>query len=62
MTDSGHAEECDVCGGLIEDRQKYRDIPIRARECVCDSSSTIEPSFTHWNRTIRSDGDTLSRF
>jgi len=44
----------------MEDRQKYRDIPIRGRYCTCDGSSDDGPSFTHWNPTIRSLNPTLS--
>lgn len=29
-----HAEECPTCGGLFEDRQKYRDIRIRAKHVL----------------------------
>lgn len=59
MIQSSHAEECDRCGGLREDREKYRDIPIRGRVCTCEGSSDDEPSFTHWNPVIRSMNPTL---
>ncbi len=54
-----HAEECDRCGGFIDDREKYRDVPIRGRLCSCDGPLD-EPSFTHWNPTIRATAPTLT--
>ena len=57
------AEECPHCGGLFEDREKYRNIQIRAKTCGCDSggSEDREPSFRHWNKRITPGEDGLSQ-
>jgi len=57
------AEECPRCGGLFEDREKYRNIQIRAKTCGCESggSADREPSFRHWNKRITPGEDGLSQ-
>jgi len=56
------AEECPRCGGMFEDRQKYRNIQIRGKTCTCDDAPSEERdrSFRHWNKRVTPGDDGLS--